>query len=371
MFILGNNDIKVCFFGFYFRDYNRNIVLIKGLEKNGVLIRHCNAVLPLLKSPISIIKSFSKLVRCSKIISSCDVIFSAYPAWLSQPLAKLFSKFKNKPLIYDAFISIYDTAVYDKKEVDKDSLLARYYFYQDRILASISDLVILDTNAHIRYFSRVFDLPISKFRRVLVGADDELFYPINVEKENTFDVMFWGTYLPLHGLEYIIEAAKIVEKEKNIVFHIIGKGPFYLDILRLAKKFNVKNVKFIDPIPFEKLPKYLAYADLCLGIFGTSGKARRVIPNKVYEALAMKKPIITGDTVGAREILSHKNNSYLVKIGNAEAIADAILELRDNTDLRMKIAENGYKLFKEKLTPKAIGKEFKRYICEAIERSYS
>jgi glycosyltransferase involved in cell wall biosynthesis len=92
----------------------------------------------------------------------------------------------------------------------------------------------------------------------------------------------------------------------------------------------------------------IAKADVCLGIFGRTEKASRVIPYKVYEALAMKKPVITGDSPAAREILHDQVHVLLSPMGEPEALAQRILRLREDPELRRRIAEEGHRLFHAK-----------------------
>ena len=122
---------------------------------------------------------------------------------------------------------------------------------------------------------------------------------------------------------------------------------------------------------YNNIPNYIKCASICLGIFGDTAKTLRVIPNKVYEAIAMKKPVITADTPAIKELFSDKQNIVLCETACPRDLAVKILELKNNQELRDKIAENGYKVFKNKATPKIIGKELinsilKQYDCSEL-----
>jgi glycosyltransferase involved in cell wall biosynthesis len=77
----------------------------------------------------------------------------------------------------------------------------------------------------------------------------------------------------------------------------------------------------------------------------------------------------TKSRAAARELLVNMENSVLVPMANPEALAEAILALKEDEILRERIAENGYKLFREKLSPKAIGKDLKSILMELVEKS--
>ena len=152
------------------------------------------------------------------------------------------------------------------------------------------------------------------------------------------NVLFWGKGIPLQGVEYIKQARELLKREHTIVFRIIGE----------------------PPVAYEALPAIIRTADICLGIFGDTDKAARVIPNKVYEAIAMKKPVISADTPAIRELFTDRENILLCKRADAQSLADSILELAGDAALRQHIAEGGYRLYQEHATPNKIGSQLLR-----------
>ncbi|GAG73252.1 unnamed protein product [marine sediment metagenome] len=250
---------------------------------------------------------------------------------------------------------------FDRKRFKSNSLGGRFFYWLDKHSCELADKVLLDTDAHIDYFTNTFDLENEKFKRIFVGADDDIFYPRNIKKKDgTFRVFYYGTYRPLQGIEYIIRAVKLLESHKNINFIIVGKGPEHKKIDKLVQKLNVKNIRLIDWIPYEKLPLKIVKADICLGgHFSDIDKAKRTIAGKTFQFIAMKKPVIVGNNPANRELFENRKNALMVEMADADALADAILELKENEELRERIAEEGYKTFREKCTLEVIGKEIK------------
>lgn len=169
-------------------------------------------------------------------------------------------------------------------------------------------------------------------------------------------ILFWGNFIPLQGIQYIIQAAKTLENHLDIQFTIIGGGQMSKDISCLVEKLKVNNIRFVDRVNIKKLPQYIENADICLGIFGNTGKATRVIPNKVYEAIAMGKPVISGDTPAIRELFTDRSNILLCRMADSGDLAEKILELKNDLELREKIAEGGYELYNKYATPQIVGK---------------
>ena len=347
--------MKVLFISGREATYTRNSVILKGLKANGVEIIECTD------------SSKSYLLRYPKVLlqfilkmrDDFDIIFIGF---LGQPLVPIIKKLSNKPIVFDAFLSTYDTMCYDRKKLKPNSVGGRFFYWLDKRSCELADKVLLDTNAHIDYFVNTFGLNRDNFQRLFVGADDSIFYPIDLDEDKTiFRVFYYGTYLPLQGIEYIIKAAKKLEAYKDIKFKIVGKGMEYKKIMKLVQKSDVNNIEFVDWIPYKKLSLEIAKADVCLGgHFSKIDKAKRVISGKTYQFIAMKKPVIIGDNPANKELFEHRKNAMLVEMANADALADAILELKKNDGIREQIAESGYKIFIDQCTPHAIAKDIKK-----------
>ena len=106
----------------------------------------------------------------------------------------------------------------------------------------------------------------------------------------------------------------------------------------------------------DELASTIHRAGICLGVFGRGVKTQRVIPCKIFDYLAMAKPLITADTPAIRELLTHGENAYLCPIGDQQALATQILEFKKNPDLRRRIAMNGHQTYLRFCAPDVMGK---------------
>jgi len=204
--------------------------------------------------------------------------------------------------------------------------------------------------------------------RLFSGTDDDVFKPREVEKTtDKFVVIYFGYFIPLHGLEYIIEAAARLKDHEDIEFWMIGDGQEMPRIKALIDKHNLKNVILFGKKPLEELPEYIAQADVCLGVFGDTPKARRVIPYKFYESAAMKKVVITGESEAIKEALESGVHLVTVPMADPEAIASAIMELKQNPDMRYQIAENAHKIFKNQFAPEKTAEELLKRVKSLLE----
>ena len=169
---------------------------------------------------------------------------------------------------------------------------------------------------------------------VFVGAEPESFPVVQLrstypKKNRNFLVLFYGQFIPLHGIETIVRAARLLAA-KPIKFVIVGEGQEAEDISTLLNEHPLDNLSWIKWIEYMQLQVKIQQADICLGIFGDSEKASRVIPNKVFQILHSGKPLITRDSPAIRELLNpDMTGVYLVPAASPEALADAILTARE------------------------------------------
>jgi glycosyltransferase involved in cell wall biosynthesis len=216
-----------------------------------------------------------------------------------------------------------------------------------------------------------FNFPRDKIDTVFVGSNNKLFPPAeSIPQDMPFRVLQFGTYIPLHGLDTIIRAAKILEKDKEIKFKVVGRGQLEEEIKGLAKDLESANLEFSDWVPVEELYRLIADSHVCLGIFGTTEKTKRVIPSKAFDTLAVGTPLVSGDTPAMREAFTNKENILIVPLNDHEALAKAILELKEDPELRKKIATGGHKLYRDIFTPEALGKQFIEVLKKHFKKKF-
>lgn len=352
--------MKVCYFGIYNPEYSRNKILISGLKKNGVEVVECHS------NKKGFIKYLDLVIKFLKIPKDYDAMVVGYPGFQTVVLAKFICR---KPIIFDAFLSIYDSMILDRKLFSKKSLKAYYFWWLDKISMSFADIVVFDTEEHIKFVSKEFGIKKEKFGRILIGAWTENFYPIADFKRNNedpfFHVVFFGTFIPLQGITYIIKAAKILEKEK-IIFTLIGSGQEKENCIKLSENLKLKNLVFLDKMSPELLRERISESDLCLGIFGDTEKAKRVIPNKVYEAVAMKMPVLTADTPALREVFDERE-ILMCNLADPKSIANKIIRAKENISNIREVAKMGYIKFTKTATPEILGGNLKKMVEELLK----
>jgi len=273
----------------------------------------------------------------------------------------------GRPLIYDHMMSPYDSLINERAVVRRGGWIGKAILLYEKSVLFAADLVLTDTDIHKQYFHELFELPLDKIEAIPVGTDETLFQPGSSASQNAnsshFETLFYGSFLPLHGMDVILKAAFIL-RDRPIRFTLIGGNRLDLsNFHRTIKQLNLHNVKHIDWVEFEELPMYIARADIGLGgPFGRTGQAGRVITGKTFQFLAMAKPVIIGQRPGSDDGFEDKTNCLLAPQGDETALAGAILWAFEHRDRLEQIGRRGYELYKSKYSIERISEKIKRII---------
>ncbi|MDP2726471.1 MAG: glycosyltransferase [Dehalococcoidia bacterium] len=381
--------MRVCYFGTYDESFPRNRVLIQGLLENGAQVLRCQAKLwsgtqdkitgvkgfrpasggLALSLLHRMAKSYLQLWREHRRVGPYDIMVVGYAGHLDVLRAWVLTRLRRKPLVFDAFLSLYDTVVEDRKLIRPGSILARGLWLLDKVSCSLADLVFLDTQVHIDWYSERYGLKKERFRRVLAGAEAlEIHGLANQHNSNPFKVLYFGNFIPLHGVEHILGAARELRGHNDISFELVGEGQTYDEAQRLAQDNGLSNVRFIHGwFPTSELANRVREAAVCLGIFGTGKKADLVIPQKVAFSLALGRPVLTRDSPAVREVFTPGRDIMVCQAGSPQSLAASILALKGDAALRRDIAQEGYRRFQESFCPKAIGKSVKEILTTLCE----
>lgn len=341
---------KVCFFGIYDPKHWRNRILRSGFEKLGFEVVECRVSPKEISGPKKYLELYRKFRRLD---TSFDYIVVGFPGYLAVMVAKLIS---SSPIIFDAYISYFD-GIRDRRDYSLAHPMMWMAWLVDFLGGQCSKIVLTINEAYREFFIKALRVKASKVHVLHKGADEAIFYPRESGKTGgNFSVGWWGSYIPLHGLPVIVEAAKILRQE-DISFSFIGQGQLFPQIKKMVERDGLTNITLTSYIPQTELVDSIASFDIVLGIFSPSAKAGRCVTNKVYEAMSMGKAIITENSPASREIFEHRKNVYFVEPGNPRALADAILELRNDSALRVGLGRGARTLFEERFTLEKINKE--------------
>lgn len=378
-----SNQLSVCFFGTYDQNYTSNQMILRGLKSQGVKVIEVNyhigvtqitnqkqlGAFALLSRVIKKWKLIKEVIAKWPQIKKTDIIYVGYPGHFDVFLAYPIAKLLRKKLVFNPLLIFYIGFSEEQGILNKQSLMGKLVKWGEGLVYRLVDLAFADTPYQKTHLLKLFNLPASKLKVLPIGADEGVYKHIPYKANGKdINVVYYGLYSPIHGVEHLVEAAKILKKEPGIRFTMVGNGNRYQEIRALIDKYKLTNFTFHLDAPEKEQFPLIASADVFLGFLQKHPTVDRVIPNKVYQGLAMGKVVLTAESPVSRSMFVHKDNIYFCQAANPSSIAKGLLELRDNPSLRQSIADNAFQLFDKNFSSTAIGKQLVAHINNLLER---
>jgi len=262
--------------------------------------------------------------------------------------AAKWAKSHKIPMIFDPLISAWDKQVFERKKLAPDSQQANTLLKNETIKFQQADILIADTEEHARFFQDTFDIDPHQIIVVPVGAEELLFKPAELPAKRTdiIEVLFYGSFINLQGPQLIIEAARLC-KDQSIHWHFLGRGPLLSQCQQLAEGYD--NIIFEDWMDYQQLPARIQKAHILLGVFGTTDKAGRVIPNKLYQSIACGRPVITrASTAYPAELQTGiESGIFQVPTNDPQALCNEVIKLNLNRELLVEAGMNARKSYEQ------------------------
>jgi glycosyltransferase involved in cell wall biosynthesis len=274
-------------------------------------------------------------------------------------------------VLFDPMISAWDKKVLEQKKWKAEEPRAKRLLAWEKKLMSMPDFITWDTSCHVDFAAEYLDVPREKMAPLFTGTDESVFKPVETSREPQaangepplFKVLYHGAYLPLHGTEVIVEAARMTQ-DLPIQWDFLGWGAYKAETE--AKAAGLKNVRFLDKVPYVKVPEVICAHDIVLGVFGTTAKAARVIGNKVYECMACARPTInefcTGYPPSARDCPSIK----FIPPGDPAALVKAVEEYRADWSNRDMYFREARKFFERELSMDVVKAQLKEILKKIL-----
>jgi glycosyltransferase involved in cell wall biosynthesis len=176
--------------------------------------------------------------------------------------------------------------------------------------------------------------------------------------------------LPFIGVEYAVAAAKEAKKRGEAIdFLILGRGPLGPSIKREIEDNGLDNV-VVDEAFFAEgdLRRLMLSCHVSLGQLSDHERTWRTIPHKIFETIALGMPLLTARTKSQEEFLCDGSDCLFFKGADVSQLVDKLVLLREDIELRNKIARGGYTLYKERFTRETIGAGFMKEIQTLVKR---
>ena len=285
------------------------------------------------------------------------VVLVPHPSQIDAVVVGVMCKVLRLRLAIDFFVSLHETVVVDRGLVGSRSPVAAMLRRCDAWAARLADVVLTDTPHDADFFAATTSTPRAKWHVVWVGADPQIFTERSDVAVEPRSVLFYGTYIPLQGIEHIVRASLMMPRDWRI--RLVGSGQLRPDIERLVAQTGAP-VEIIDQVPESQLPALIASSMVCLGVFGAGDKTRRVIPNKVFQCMAVGRPVVTGDTEAVAQLGAAVER---VPVGDAAAIAAAVQKLMDDPVRREALARRARRMYVDNFDDVALAPAFENALA--------
>lgn len=278
-------------------------------------------------------------------ITGLDFIFCSIPPLNSGIAALMLSILKRIPLISEIRDPFADAAI--EEEIIRSKLALK--------IIKRCENTILSKSRHIFTISKGLKNILIKNRHspekitvVYSGTDLGIFNPKKystvpsecIHLKDKFIVAYTGTHGIGQKLETFIKSAELLKNEKDIHFILIGDGPEKNDLIELSKKLQLKNISFLNPVSRTEIPAYIKIANVCVVLLRNNCMNRCAIPTKIYDSLAMGKPIILSADAEAKIFIEGIKAGVCVKPENCEEISSAIRYLYEHPEKCREFGQN-------------------------------
>ncbi len=334
-----------------YQGYRRKFYCYEEIE--GIPVHRCwiyagssKAIIPRLVNYFSFVKT-SFLVGLFKIDRQDFVMCESPPLFLGIS-AWLLTKIKRAKLIFNVSDLWPESA--EKLGLVTNSFLLKLSTLLEEFLYRHSIIVTGQTQGIVKNISGRFPAKRVFWLKNGVDIDELASIPVDLTwrakngfNDNDFLLLYAGIHGHAQGLEVILNAAKMVESQTHIKFILIGSGPTRDKLIAMKTEMNLTNVFFLDNRPKNEVVPVIHASDAALIPLRKLDLFKGAIPSKIFENLALRKPVILGIEGEAKELIIEKGRAgWTFEPENARDLSDKISFLDNNRPLLKEAGNNGY-----------------------------
>jgi len=277
--------------------------------------------------------SFGVMAFFLGLFKKYDIIIATSPQFFTTWAAWGLSKIKRKPWIFE-LRDLWPESIKTVGAMKQGKTIEILEKIELALYKDCNKVIVVTDAFKTNLISRGIDS--EKIEVVTNGANLELFQPKvkdqklpeSLELRDKFIVGYIGTHGMAHSLDFIIcSIAKI--SDNTIHFLFIGDGAMKKTIVELAKELHLQNITFLDPISKNEVPRYLSVCDVSLAPLKKDENFKTVIPSKIFEASAMRKPTLLGVEGQAQEIIEKYNAGLCFEPENEKDFIKKLKQMKD------------------------------------------
>jgi glycosyltransferase involved in cell wall biosynthesis len=289
------------------------------------------------------------------IVNKVDIVFASNPQVLAIFPSLIYQVFHRCPIVLNVddlwpeFMDIGAT---------RSGFMEKLAKIMAKIAYAMADAITPISPGYTKVIEGKYGIPESKIHVVRGGVDTSKFKPMPGGNDGEFTVLYSGAFSVAYDFDQVLKAAKILEKHEDVEIILQGGGELLNYVKQRVVEMKLRNVRIIDIIlSREEVAKLTGEADALLLPLKDFGRPYLGISSKLYEYQAVGKPIICCAEGQPAEHVKETNSGIVVKPGNYEALARAVLYLKNNPNFAKKLGYSGRRCVEQKLSIEKIGQE--------------
>ena len=247
----------------------------------------------------------------------------------------------------------------------KNRLLIRTLEWMERFAYRNADHIVSVTDSFVDHIVARGGDP-RKIAVIKNGVDFSVFHEVPQDSalvsqyslEGKFVAAYVGTHGMAHGLDVILEAAKLLRDRPDIVFLMVGDGAEKSRLAEHCRVMGLGNVIMLGQQSKGTMPAIWSIADVGLVLLRRRPVFKTVIPSKMFEIMAMKKPIILGVEGEAQRIVEAAACGVCIEPESAQQLADNLVSLAANDEEVARLGENGSRYVREHFDREVLARRF-------------
>ncbi|HSM03753.1 MAG TPA: glycosyltransferase family 4 protein [Longimicrobiales bacterium] len=270
-----------------------------------------------------------------------DVLVATSPQFFTAVAASVLSHLKRRPWVFE-IRDLWPESIIAAGAMERGTVVEALERLELGLYRSADQIVAVTRSFRENLVGRGVDP--RKVRVIRNGVDTEAFDPPVPRNGNgPFRVGYLGTHGMAHGLDLVLRTAPRFEPGE-VEFELIGDGARKAELVEEARRRALPNVRFRDPVPRERIAEVLGGFDACLVPLRDTPTFRSVIPSKIFEAAAARRPILLGVRGEAEDLVREYEAGLVFTPESEEELAGAIESLRTRPDLYTRLQEGGARL---------------------------
>ncbi len=286
--------------------------------------------------------SFFKALSIKKV----DLVWGTTPPIFQSFTAWMVSRLKGVPFLLEVRDLWPEFAI--AVGVLKNPIIIKMSFWLERFLYRHADRIVVNSPGFVKY---VYEKGGRNIEVIPNGADTGQFKILDrLEMRRTlgwpgekYIVLYAGAHGMSNDLEVVLRAAEELSNNLAILFYFVGDGKEKTHLIKQAESMKLRNVQFLPPVSKKEINRILSAADACVAILKPVEMYKTTYPNKVFDYMAVGKPIVLAIDGVIRGVVESANCGIFCEPGNPDAIADAVKFLYNNQNKAQQMGLNGRK----------------------------